>query len=172
MRRVIEIAVIIIISLHWSGCGYRLLLASGEAPVELAVPMVQNRSPFQGMAAPLTGALRTRLKSYGVDVTSSTSNAARLTVVIVDVSSSAGMLGAQGGRLVPIDVEWKIEADISITDPSGDEVLSSRTIGVTGRAVASGGMMGEEAAGEMARSQLLDALAKKISLVVVEQLLK
>ncbi len=132
--------------------------------------MVTNSTAFAGMSSPLTGALRTRLASYGVEVVSDRNGARELQVEILSVREQPGMLGVSDGRLISRDVLWRVELGVSMVDSGGEVRIPSRRVVAEGRALATGGIVGEAASGEWTRSELIDTLARRVASLVLERI--
>jgi len=132
------------------------------------VPMARNETAHADLAAPLTLALRTRLEAMGVEVVGHPGGASVLEISIREADGSPGMVGAVDGRLVPRDAIWRVEVEVSLTGPGGEEVIPPTVIEGTARAVATGGALGEELSGGRARAVIIDGFVERIALMVVE----
>jgi hypothetical protein len=132
------------------------------------VPMARNETAYADLAAPLTQALRTRLEALGVEVVGRPGGASVLAIVIRAAEGEPGMVGAVGGRLAPRDAIWRVELEVSLTDPGGGEVIPPTIMEGTGRAVATGGALGEELSGGRTRAVIVEGLVERIALMVVE----
>ena len=144
------------------GCGYRPLVARVPGGGErIAVPPVENRTSYAGLAGPLAGALRRELARDGLDVVGSGQGAPRLEVVLARIDGGPGMLGTAGDRLVPVDIRWEVTAEAAVVDAGGarSDPVQVRAVG---RSVAGDGVTAEEELGDRTRQQLVDELAREI----------
>jgi len=156
-------------ALAWAGCGYRPLTARVPGGGErIFVPQVQNRTSYGGIAGPLTGQLRRELARAGLDVVGDGAVAPVLEVAIVAVRGGPGMLGVEGGRLVPVDVVWEITVEAAVRDADGELLAGPEPVTVDGRSLAGDGVATEQALGARARDELVGRLAREVVQILFE----
>lgn len=164
MVRIMRIILLSVWILFCASCGYRPVTAAvpGDGRA-VFVPLVENKTPYASLSAPMTSVLRQRLAASGVEVVLKGAGAARLLVVILQVDGAPGMLGTQGDHLVPVDTLWRMVAEARVVEASGKAIVGPTRFEVEGRSFAQGGSpLAEESLGQRARTDLLDELADAI----------
>jgi hypothetical protein len=145
-------------------CGYRSV--KGAVPGgdrSIRVPLVQNKTAYPSLSAPMTSVLRYRIAESGIEVVNKGKGVVRLQVTILQVHGKPGMLGTEGRRLVPVDTLWRIQAEARIVDADGENLKGPAEFDVQGRSFAQGGSpLGQEALSQRERTDLLDDLADAI----------
>ncbi|MCP4200089.1 MAG: hypothetical protein GY762_23350 [Proteobacteria bacterium] len=145
-------------------CGYRPV--KGVVPgggKSIRVPLVQNKTAYPSLSAPMTSVLRYRMAESGVAVVNKGEGVVRLQVTILQVHGEPGMLGTEGERLVPVDTLWRIQAEARIVDAAGENLKGPAKFDVSGRSFAQGGSpLGQEVLSQRERTELLDDLADAI----------
>ncbi len=145
-------------------CGYQPLLGTvpgGDSKVH--VPLVENKTPYLGLAGSLTSAIRLRLAGSGIPVTSYSRNAATLAVTINRVEGKPGMLGTKEDKLIPVDSIWRIQATARLIDSGKVLIAGPFQFEVAGRAFSGDNVQAEESLGHHRRQSLLDDLADEIA---------
>jgi hypothetical protein len=171
MRRAGQLSTGLIVGLAIAavGCGYRPLVARVPGGGErIAVPPVENRTSYAGLAGPLAGALRRALARDGLEVVGAGQGAPRLEVVLQRVDGGPGMLGTSGERLVPVDLRWEVTAEAAVVGADGVRAGPTE-VRVDGRSMAGGGATAEEALGDRARQSLMEELAREIVRVLFHE---
>lgn len=169
MNSIPKMTMLVLLTFAATACGYSLLLSGDGDRGRVVVPMAKNATPFPSLASPLTGAIRARLGSWGVEVIRG-GEAPVLSVSIETAGDAPGMVSVQRGALVPEDVEWTLVVTYSLVAPGGEELISEARAEARERALATGGAMGEEAGGARARSEALDRIAEEIATEVLRAL--
>lgn len=129
----------------------------------VSIPVASNRTPYDGLAGPLTAALRSKLALLGVEVVSAGGSAPSLEVRILRVDLSPGMLGVSDGRLVPFENISRVEAEARLVRSDGAVLAGPATVSVEGRNLTGGSVGAEEALASRGRLYLMDALADVVA---------
>jgi hypothetical protein len=151
-------------------CGYAPLI--GRVPGggdRVSIPVAQNRTPYDGLAGPLTSALRQKLAVSGVEVEPTGGSAPALEVRILRVELSPGMLGVSGGRLVPLESVSRIEAEASLVRSDGAVLEGPVQVSAEGRSLAGGNVSAEESLAARGRLYLMDDLANAVVAAIFEE---
>jgi hypothetical protein len=133
-----------------------------DGTVAAVIPVVENKTAFSGLAAPLTSALRRKTAEAGVPMESGGARVANLKVTIVSVNGEAGMLKVQGDELVPRDKIWRIDVEAEMTDRAGNILVTQERFSASGRAFVEVEPSSEEALGAERRAALMDDIADAV----------
>jgi hypothetical protein len=163
MKRYVRHAVVVSVALFSSLCGYRPLDASlpGDGR-DIHVPLVKNRTPFAGLKAPMTSALRRQSATSGLNVVNERTRTPRIEATIVAVKQRPGMLRAEANRLMPVDAIWSITVEATLLDAAGQTLKGPQTFEIKGRSYSGTTVQSEEALGQHRRESLLEDAAEAI----------
>jgi hypothetical protein len=146
-----------------AGCGYRS--ASTPLPAgyrSVSVPAVENRTAHAGLAAELTVSLRRQLARRGAVVVPEGEGAPRLLCAVIEADGEAGTLGAEQGKLVPVDTLWRIDLEGELVRADGRSLAGPIRVSASGRSIYGQSAAEAEALGRRERSSLVDAAARRL----------
>lgn len=148
-----------ILTLGLPACGYQPLYGGDRGA--LRVVIAQNETAQEGLAGPLTLALKRRLQSAGFNVSGST--ARTLELRILEVSTEPYNLTSEKGRLAAVDTEVRIDCAYRLINAQNPGAAIEREITVTGLAYAPSDLDAEQAALDTRVVALADELARRIT---------
>ena len=157
-----------------SGCGYRpLLIEKSKKNHPIQVPIVENHTVYKGVAPELTSSLRKRLKRYGVKIVSVSRNSGKAHVLkadILHIKDSPGLLKTENNRVAQKEIVWKGTIRVELTNSDGETLAGPLSITEEMGSLAGETAGSEDALGATARSALLDRLAERAVLFVLENI--
>ena len=163
MTRHLKLLGAVSLCLFASHCGYRPL--KGSVPGggrDIHVPLVKNRTPYPGLVAPLTSAIRRQSAASGLHVVRTRQDVPRIEATIVAVAQRPGMLRAEAGHLLPVDTIWSISVEATLVDANGQIAVGPELIEIKGRAYSGTTVQSEESMGQHRREALMDDVADAI----------
>ena len=163
LARYLKQLVVVSVALFSSSCGYRPLDANlPGGGRDIHVPTVKNQTPFPGLGAPLTSAIRRKSAASGLNVVNSGHGAPRIQATIVAAKQRPGMLRAEAGHLVPVDAIWSISVEATLVKADGETAVGPQLFEIKGRAYSGTTAQSEESLGHHRKEALLEEVADAI----------